>query len=275
MSASRNGRLWREALGGDEVSVFSATHGRQDAHYARARPSLIARVRRADLLICTGGGLEAGWLPVLMQRGAPRGVQAGQPGHVIAADYVELMDKPQVIDRSHGDVHPEGNPHLHLDPDNIRVVASVVAERLQRLDPDNSDAYGRRLASFLQRWDEAVAGWRQRATVLDGMAVVVYHVAWRYLMSWTGMTEAAALEPLPGMPPTPNHLRDVLEAVRGGSVAAIIRTPYAPTDASNWLSERTGLPVVELPFTVGGQDGVDDLFTLFEVTLDLLEDVRD
>lgn len=264
-----------EAVGGDSVVVHSATHGRQDAHHVRARPSLIAKVRRADILFCSGAELESGWLPVLMQRGARHVIQPGQPGHIMAADHVAVLDRPETIDRSHGDVHPSGNPHVHLDPRNVEILASELVRRLERIDPGNADAYRSRLASFRADWAAATKEWRSRIASLQGMKVVVYHEAWAYFLHWSGLTRVASLEALPGIPPSASHLRDVLERSRGVGADVILRAPYEPRDASDWLSSRTGIPVVELPYTVGGHPEADDLVSLFDITLKLLEEVRD
>ena len=262
-------------IGGGDVTVYSATHGRQDAHYIRARPSLIAQVRRADIVFCSGAELEIGWLPVLMERGARPGVQPGQPGHLMAADHVDVMERPERIDRSLGDIHPSGNPHVHLDPGNIARVAAELAGRLARVDPANEAAYRARLTDFEARWAAATKRWRARAEELRGMKVVVHHAAWVYLLGWTGLDLVARLERISGVPPTASHLRDVVERVRTTGAAAILLAPHDPSDAAAWLSERTGVPVVELPFTVGGQDAAGDLFDLFDVTLALLEKARD
>ena len=264
-----------EAVAGEGATVYSATHGRQDPHYIRARPSLIAQIRRADILVCSGAELEVGWLPVLMQRGAPQALQPGQPGHMMAADHVELLDPPETLDRSLGDIHASGNPHVHLDPGNIRTLAAELALRLQQIDPDNADGYRRRLADFEAAWDAAVEGWRARAERLRGLPVVVYHEAWSYFLHWSAIETIATLEALPGIPPTAAHLQRVLERTRASGAKAILVAPYEPGDASEWLAEKTGVPIVELPFTVGGQPGVDDLFALFEVTLTLLEEIDD
>ena len=264
-----------EAVGGDGVVVHSATHGRQDAHHVRARPSLIAKVRRADVLFCSGAELESGWLPVLMQRGARHVIQPGQPGHIMAADHVAVLDRPETIDRSHGDIHPSGNPHVHLDPRNVEILASELVRRLERIDPGNAHAYRSRLASFLADWAEAMQGWRSRVASLQGMKVVVYHEAWAYFLHWSGLTRVASLEALPGIPPSASHLQDVLERSHGAGADVILRAPYEPRDASDWLSSRTGIPVVELPYTVGGHPEAVDLVSLFDITLKLLEEVRD
>lgn len=263
-----------QEIGGEGVDVFSATHARQDPHYIRARPSLIAALRRADLLVCSGGGLEVGWLPVLLQKAGNRAVSPGTDGHLLAASVVELRDVPERVDRSQGDVHPEGNPHLHLDPHNIDRVAGALAARLRAVDPDRAGYYQGRLEDFRRRWQAAVADWEARGAQLQGLPVIVHHQAWHYLIDWLDLREVAALEPRPGIPPTGAHLEELLQTVRGQEVAAILRTPYAPADASEWLADRSGLPVLVLPYTVGGAEGVDDLFALFEHTLQQLESVH-
>ena len=217
-------------------------------------------MRRADIVFCSGAELEVGWLPVLMERGARRGVQPGQPGHLMAADHVEVMERPERVDRSLGDIHPSGNPHVHLDPDNVARLAVELTGRLARVDPANEEAYRSRLADFEARWGAATKGWRARAEGLRGTKVVVHHAAWVYLLGWTGLDLVARLERISGVPPTASHLRDVVERVRTTGAAAILLAPHDPVDAADWLSERTGVPVVELPFTVGGQDEAGDLF---------------
>jgi len=264
-----------EEIGGEDIVVHSATHGRQDAHHIRARPSLIAKVRRAKILFCSGADLETGWLPVLLERGAGRIVQPGQPGHIMAADHVEVLERPEVVDRSLGDIHPGGNPHVHLDPRNIAILAEVLTERLERIDPERADAYRQRLASFQARWADAAAGWRERVEKLRGMKVIVHHKAWVYLLRWAELDRVAVLERVSGVPPTASHLAGVLELARGSGAKAILRAPHEPEDASEWLSGKTGIPAVELPFTVGGRPEAKDLFSLFDSTLTLLEKADD
>ena len=264
-----------QEVGGEDVAVRSATTAHQDPHHIRARPSLIAWMRRADLVVCSGADLEAGWLPVLMERGAPLAVQRGQPGHVMAADHLGALDRPETLDRAQGDLHPGGNPHFHLDPRNMLVLADVVAERLALIDPENAAAYGGRRDSFAARWRRAMTEWRTRADRLAGMAVVVHHESWAHFLHWAGLERAAALEPVPGAPPTVSHLARVLERVEETGARAILRAPYDPADAADWLAERTGLPVVAPPFTVGGREDVDDLFDLFDALLASLEEIGD
>ncbi|MCY4230696.1 MAG: zinc ABC transporter substrate-binding protein, partial [Alphaproteobacteria bacterium] len=221
-----------EEIGGDDVVVHSATHGSQDAHHIRARPSLIAKVRRASVLFCSGADLEVGWLPVLLERGAGRILQPGQPGHIMAADHVEVLEHPTVLDRSLGDIHPGGNPHVHLDPRNVSILGEVLADRLSRIDPERASAYWQRLISFQARWAEAMVGWRARADALDGMKVFVHHKAWVYLLRWAGLERVSALERVSGVPPTASHLAEVLELARNSGAKAILRAPYDPENAA-------------------------------------------
>ncbi len=262
-------------VGGDAVSVYAGTHGRQDPHYIRMHPSLIEHVRRADVLFCTGAGLEDGWLPVLLHLAASASLQHGQPGHLIASEHVRLLDPLSVVDRRPRHVHAEGNPHVQLLPENIGYMATELARRLVVIDPENTETYRQQLSAFQERWRGATARWMERSSRLAGMPVVAYHEAWAYLYEWTGIRQAAAIERLPGVPPTVSHLQEVLELARSAGARAILRAPYEPTKGMKWLSDRAGIPIVELPFTVGGSEGVDSLFDLFDVTLALLEEVHD
>jgi len=262
-------------IGGDRVNAFAATTVMQDPHHIRARPSLIARIRRADLLFCSGAGLEIGWLPVLMQRGAPAGVQPGRPGYLMAAEHVTVLDRPAVVDRAQGDVHPEGNPHVHLDPRNLVVLAGVVAERLATIDPEGKAHYAARAAAFRDTWTRDIAGWETRAKNLRGMPVIVQHKAWTYLVAWLELKEVAALEPKPGLPPTASHLESLLRLTRAQPVRAILVAPYDSPQASEWLAERTKIPALTLPYTVGTDTrdgtGAPTLHEVFERSVTLLE----
>ena len=261
-------------IGGDAVSVFAATHGLQDPHFIRAKPSLIAQIRRADLLFCSGAELEVGWLPVLMQRGARQEIQRGQPGHLMAADHVDVLEKPTSVDRSQGDVHASGNPHVHLDPKNIKLVASELANRLAQIDSSNADRYHSRLDSFNSRWDESMLNWQQRISALADMNIVVHHASWAYLLNWTGINQIASLERVPGVPPTASHLRELLSVVQNRQIDAIVLSPIEPSKPAEWLSPRINdVPIIVLPFTVGGSEAAVDLSTMFDQTLNLLEDV--
>lgn len=261
-------------LAGDLVEVFSATTAQQDPHHIQARPALIAQLRRADLAVCTGAELEAGWLPMLQRRANNARIQNGGSGYLEAASAVELLEKPQRLDRAEGDVHASGNPHIHLGPHNIGRVAEAISQRLIALDPTNSQLYRERHADFQQRWQTAIARWEKRAAPLRGMAVVVAHSDWVYLEQWLGLERIAALEPKPGVPPSSGHLADILARVQQREVKAVLYAAYQDRRAAEWLAARSAVNPVRLPYTVGGSSRATDLFVLFDETIDLLLEAR-
>jgi len=259
-----------QELGGDKVAVFSATTALQDPHRVEARPSLIARIRNADLVVCSGSELEIGWLPLLLTQSGNNRIQPGSPGYLEASQYVVRLEIPKVIDRALGDIHPSGNPHVHLDPRNIAKVADVLTGRLAEIDHANAELYKTRADSFAKRWQSAIEGWASRAAPLKGVPIVVYHKDMSYFINWSGMREAGALEPKPGIPPTPSHLAELVERMQRNPAKAIVYSPYNNPKAAEFLSERAKIPDVMLPFTVGGTEKAKDLFGLFDDTIDRL-----
>ncbi len=258
-------------IAGDLVETSSATNALQDPHYIQARPSLIAKVRRADLLVCSGAQLEIGWLPMLLRKGNNPDVMPGSEGYLEASLQVNRLGATGGNDRSQGDVHPEGNPHIQVNPHNILLVARALAERMSRLDPPHAGRYASGLEQFSQRWSSAIDRWQQRGAVLRGKKVITHHKSWIYLQDWLGLEEMATLEPISGIPPTAGHLGKLLNEFRDESGADfIIRAPYQSEKASEWLSNRTGIPAVMLPLSVGGSSGASDLFSLYDDILDRL-----
>jgi len=259
-----------QELGGDKVSAYSATTALQDPHRIEARPSLIARIRSADLLICSGSELEIGWLPLLLTQSGNSKVQLGAAGYFEASQYVARLEVPKVIDRALGDIHPGGNPHVHTDPRNIARIATALEDRLARVDPANAETYHSRGKSFLARWQAAIARWEQEAAPLKGVPLVVYHKDFSYFINWTRMREIAALEPKPGIPPTPAHLAHLIDQMKNSPAKVIVYSPYNSPQAAEFLSSRVGIPAVMMPFTVGGTDNAKDLFGLFDDTIQRL-----
>jgi len=263
------GALVKE-LGGDKANLYVATNALQDPHHIEARPSLIARARGADMVVCTGAELEVGWLPLLQtQSGNPR-IQTGQPGYFEAARYVLLLEVPQRVDRAQGDVHPGGNPHIQLSPYNIEKVAAALAERMAQIDVGEAAHYRARAKAFLERWRQATAKWEKEAAPLKGMPIVVYHKNLTYLNDWLGLREIGELEPKPGLPPTTSHLSDLLARLQKDPAKAVVRSAYNDPQAVEWLSTRAKIPAVTLPYTVGGTDEAKDLFSLYDDTLSRL-----
>ncbi|MDH5301775.1 MAG: zinc ABC transporter substrate-binding protein [Gammaproteobacteria bacterium] len=259
-----------QTLGGEHVNVFTATTAQQDPHHIQARPGLIAKMRRADLLICTGADLEVGWLPVLLRQAGNDRVQPGRPGHFMASEQLPLLDKTGSVDRSQGDIHPAGNPHIHTDPRNIAKVAQALAARLALIDAANASRYAERHRDFDQRWQAALNQWAQKAAPLRGISIVVDHNSWIYLEHWLGLQQLASLEPKPGIPATVGHLSSVLNQLQRLPARMIIRAAYQPDKSAQWLATRANIPVVTLPFTVGGTDQAKDLFSLYDDTINRL-----
>ena len=261
-------------LGGDRLQISVATTPDQDVHYIQARPSLIAQVRRADLVICTGADLEVGWLPVLLRQAGNGKVQAGQLGYFEAASAVKLLDVPVSVDRSQGDIHPFGNPHIQMDPRNVLAVATALEDRLAKLDSTYAQSYAQRLRDFAERWNEATTKWHEEAKPLAGMQIVTHHSSYVYLERWLGLQEVGTLEPKPGIEPTTGHLAELLEQIGAKHVKAIVRSSYQNSRASDWLSNRTGIKAVVLPHTVGSVPGAETLFGMFDEIVSRLLDAQ-
>jgi zinc/manganese transport system substrate-binding protein len=257
-------------IGGDRVDVYTATGALQDVHRVEAKPSLVARARSAALLIANGAELEVGWLPVLVRESGNKRIQPGSPGYFETTDYVGLIEKPTSLDRSMGDIHPRGNPHIQLNPRNILPVAKALTAKLAALDAANAAFYQQRGADFAKRWNEAIARWESRAAPLKGVPVVVMHRDQAYLCNWLGLKEVAAIEPKPGVPPSAGYLGQLVTQLSGSPARMILRNAYNDPKAADWLAKRTDTPVVLLPFSVGGTDGAKDLFGLFDDTLNRL-----
>jgi zinc/manganese transport system substrate-binding protein len=257
-------------LGGDKVNVYTATSPLQDVHSVDAKPSLVARARTADLVVANGAELEIGWLPVLLQESGNARIRPGSPGYFEAISVLRLVDVPTVVDRSMGDIHPQGNPHAHLDPRNVALVAKALAARLATIDAPNASYYQARGAAFQSRWQQAMARWTARAEPLKDMPVVVIHKDQAYLVRWLGMQELAAIEPKPGVPPSAGYLAGLVTRLEAAPPKAILRNAYNDARAAEWLSQRVKAPVVTLPFSVGGTPEAKDLFGLFDDTLNRL-----
>jgi len=254
-------------LGGDLVDVGVATTAMQDPHQVQAKPSLISRARNADMVACTGAELEIGWLPVLLQQSGNPRIQPGQPGNFAAADFVRKLDVPRQVDRSQGDVHPDGNPHIQTDPRNIALVANALGARLAQVDPPHAAQFKQRLDAFNAKWQANMARWAKQAAPLKGATIAAHHKAYAYMEDWLGLTEVAVLEPKPGVEPSASHLEEVLATLKSRPAKMVVYSAYQDPKPDEWLSEHAHIPAVKLPFTVGGTDGAKDLTGLFDDTL--------
>lgn len=257
-------------LGGDNVDVYAATTALQDVHKIQPRPSLIAKYHQADLVVCTGAELEIGWLPPLAEKGNNPKVNPGTPGYFEASHFISMMEVPSRLDRSEGDVHPYGNPHVQTAPDSIAAVAKGLSDKLAEIDAAHAADYRSRYQQFNTKWVAAMQKWAAKAKPLNGVAVVSSHKGWSYMYRWLGMQEVATLEPKPGIPPSAAHLEEVLAGLKVKPAKMVVFAAYQDRRPADWLAEHASIPAVELPFSVGGVAGTDDLFGLFDVTLDRL-----
>ena len=239
-------------IGGERVKAVSATTAFQDPHHIEARPSLIAKVRRADLLICSGAELEIGWLPLLQRQAGNKNVLPNTVGYFEATAQVKALDVPVEVNRSMGDVHASGNPHVHLDPRRIQKIAKALSVRLSEIDPEGINYYQQRLNDFTQRWQQAITKWQQQASKLKNTRMVVHHRDWVYLFDWLGINIAGALEPKPGLPTTAGHLVTLKSTLTSKPASMIVYTTYQNSRAAKRFSQMVNIPAVELPYTVGG-----------------------
>ena len=244
-----------EELGGDKLTIYSATTSMQDPHHIQARPSLIAKARRADLLICSGAELEVGWLPLLLRKAGNADIQVNQQGNFQAANFVKKHDVPERLDRSMGDVHAEGNPHIHTSPENLLLVADALSQRLAEIDTENAAFYRARYVEFEKRWKLLIEQWERQAADLDGADIVTHHNYWTYLNHWLGLNVLVTLESIPGVSPSSSQLAKINKQLSQREIKMIIHVSYVSDKPARWLSEKTGAPIIALPATVDYQYG--------------------
>lgn len=251
-------------IGGDRVSVETLARGWLDPHFVVPRPSHIAKLRGADLLVMAGAELEIGWLPPLIRDAHNAGIQPGQNGLLDLSGAVVKLDIPDSVSRSGGDVHAAGNPHYQLSPDNIPPCARAVAERLTLLDPASAAYYAGRADGFTADWARHAAGWKTALSGLSGAKVVSYHRLYTYLLAWAGIRFVDALEPVPGVPPTSRHLERLIERMRTEKVQLVLRDVYHDAGAARLVAEKTGSRIVVVPHDVGAVPEAPDLVMLFD-----------
>lgn len=256
-----------QEIGGDKVTTYTATTALQDPHQIQARPSLIAKARSASVVVCTGAELEVGWLPAILNQAANKKIVPGATGYFEASRYVVLLEKPGQVDRSQGDIHSLGNPHIQSDPRNMLPVGKAMAERFAQIDPANAAYYRARYAAFAVKWNAALVRWQARAAPLRGQPIAVQHKTWIYLESWLGVKRVVALEPKPGVPASSGYLAQVLAVLGKTPVKMVIRSAYEDGRSSEFVSQRAHIPAVVLPYTIGGTPGAKDLYSLYDDTL--------
>lgn len=258
-----------DEIGGEYVKTFSATTAQQNPHYISAKPSLLAKMRRSDLVFCSGSGLEEGWLPVLLRSAGRAQVQPGNTGYLMASEQVERLEvvtDASLIDRSFGDIHPEGNPHVHLDPRLLLPIAEVLMQRLSVLDTENRADYARNFQAFEQKLKAKLQEWSADIAALKGKQYIAYHKNWSYLADWLGIEIVATIERKPGIAPSMGHISSLVSQNKNKDVQAILMAPFEDTDSAEVLAEKLNTKVIVLPYTTS-----TDLLELFEQTLRALQ----
>ena len=260
-----------QEVGGDKVSVESIAKGYQDPHFVEAKPSFLLKLRHADLLVVVGLQLEIGWLPPLInQSGNPR-IQVGAPGYLDASQFAEILEIPQgTVTRAEGDVHPLGNPHYWLDPDNGRRIARGIANKLSEADPGDAAYFQQRFQDFDRRLTAAEQKWEGEMKPYRGRMVVTYHRSFPNFAKHFGLDVIGYVEPRPGIPPTPTHTLELIQLMRRENCKVVLVEPYFDLKTPQSIGRETGAQVVVYLPSVGGEKGVDDYFKLFDYDIDLL-----
>ncbi|MDK9770754.1 metal ABC transporter solute-binding protein, Zn/Mn family [Vibrio sp. B181a] len=242
-----------------DATIYSATTAKQDPHYVQARPSLIAKMRQADMAMCSGAELEVGWLPMLQVRSSNSAVQNGASSMVYATDFVRMLDTHDHVDRSMGDIHAHGNPHVQFAANDMIPLSRAITERLKTIDPDNAQAYQLNGMKFRAHWRKKLNEWHEKAAPLKGKQVVGYHATYRYLYDWLSMEQIADLEPKPGISPTTSHLQS-LTKLETNSFDAIVFSSHQDKRPANWLQQQTDKPLIQLPLTVSNGQSLDEMY---------------
>lgn len=254
-----------EAVGGDKVKVTSLARGTEDPHFVDARPSFIRVLNQADVLIEGGAELEIGWLAPLVNSARNARILSDAPGHVLMSRGIRLLDVPTgPVDRSQGDVHPAGNPHFNLDPENGKIMAAAVADAFGKLDPVNAPFYQANLKKFNERLDGKLAEWTKAMEPFRGTKVLTYHKSFDYLLSRFGFVLAGTIEPKPGLEPSPTHISALIPRAKDQGVRLVIIEPNRPRKTPGYVADNTGAKLVILPGMVGGHEKVTDYFSLFD-----------
>lgn len=260
-----------ETIGGDKVRVDSLARGYQDPHFVDAKPSFMIKAKNADLFIRVGLEMEIGYEDLIIDGSRNPGIRIGGPGHLDASEGVSLLEVPTArVDRSMGDVHPMGNPHYWLDPENMKIAAANIANRLSELSPSDSAYFNDNLAAFSSKLDAKTEEWQEKLRPFKGRKIAVYHRSWPYFADRFGLIVACELEPKPGIPPSPKHLKEVIDVIKRDGVNVILMEVFYDEKPARFVAGHTGAKVVIVPNSVGGTEEARDYFSLMDTIVDRL-----
>jgi zinc/manganese transport system substrate-binding protein len=253
-------------VGGKHVTALSLCRGYEDPHFVPAKPSLMKAIQHADVFVSTGLELDGGWLPLVLPGSRNPKIQQGTKGFVDGSTGVDVLEKPTgTVNRAEGDIHPLGNPHYYTDPKNLEVVADQLAEVFSRRAAANAADYATNAKAFHDRMESSLSKWEQQMAPYKGASVVSYHKNFDYFVDRFGLKLFGTVEPKPGIPPSPRHITELAEAMKGAGVKVVVYQPYYSADASNEVAKRAGGVAVEIATEVGGMPGTDDVFSKFDV----------
>lgn len=261
-----------EAVGGDKVDVESFCKGTQDPHYIEAKPSYTMKAAKADLLVSVGLELEVGWLPLILRGSRNPKLRPGNEGSFVAGEFIETLEKPtSAISRADGDVHSEGNPHFLLDPANAVTIAEKLKDKLNKMDPENSNEYESNFKKFSGDMNAKLAGWKNR--IKSGKKIITYHKTLTYFNHRFGIKNVSLLEPKPGVPPSASHILGVMKnAKKEGVKLALVENYFDPTVAHRVAKDVEGLKVDIVPVSVNGEPKISNLFDLYERLVSSVEE---
>jgi zinc/manganese transport system substrate-binding protein len=258
-------------VGGDAIAVEAIARGYQDPHFVEAKPSFILKMQRADLLVVVGRELEIGWLPPLIQQSRNAKIQPGADGYLDASLQAQILDIPAgQVTRAMGDVHPLGNPHYWLDPENGKRIGKEIADKLSQFRPNQRAVFEQRLADFSSRLDAAEKRWLAQVAPYKGIKVVTYHRSYPNFAERFGLDIIGYVEPRPGIPPSPQHTLDLITEIKRQNVKIVMVEPYFDLKTPNAIGRQTGAVVLVVPPSVGGTKETTDYFTLFDYDINLL-----
>jgi len=245
-----------KSIGGEHINTLVLAKGNWDPHFVVPRPSLISKVRNADALIVNGGQLEIGWLPPLINRASNPKTQVGSSTFLNLSHHVELIQKPQSVDRSGGDIHPDGNPHFHLNPENILILAITIKKFLISIDSDHKEVYENNYEKFSGMWKEKLGMWKSKMTNKNGLKVIQFHDNLAYFNRVYGLNSIATIEPLPGIPPSSRHTMKLIKLIKEQKPCCILHDVYHSTKTAEFISSKTGIKVVLMPHDIGALETI-------------------
>jgi zinc/manganese transport system substrate-binding protein len=258
-------------VGGDRVEVKSLSRGYMDPHFVEPKPSLVIDLNRADLLVHVGLELEIGWLPPLVLGSRNEKIQIGMPGNLDASTKIPVLDVPTTkVDRSMGDIHPQGNPHYWIPPDNAVIIAREIAERLEQIDGGGAATYRANLKKFEDAVAKKRGEWEKKAAPVRGTKVVTYHKSWSYVSKWLGLVEVGYVEPKPGIPAPPSHIAALIGLMRREGVKEILMESFYPRNTVQLIASKAGARMLVLPSDVGATPEIKDYFALVDAVINML-----